>query len=75
MTTDSSSSVPHVNAGGARIPALGLGTWQNTGPQCAKSVEMALEMGRIHNLSPGLGMRLENALPSVMRHLPFTPPA
>lgn len=38
----------YVNAGGARIPALGLGTWQNTGAQCAESVERALEMGYRH---------------------------
>lgn len=40
--------VPMVEAGGAEIPALGLGTWQNTGPQCAETVEEALEMGYRH---------------------------
>jgi 2,5-diketo-D-gluconate reductase B len=38
----------HVVAGGARIPAIGLGTWQNTGPQCAETVEAALELGYRH---------------------------
>ncbi|MFB6271405.1 MAG: aldo/keto reductase [Salinibacter sp.] len=40
--------MPHVDAGSARIPALGLGTWQNTGPQCAETVQTALEMGYRH---------------------------
>ncbi|MFC4360393.1 aldo/keto reductase [Halobium salinum] len=32
-----------------RIPALGLGTWQNTDPeQCAESVRLALESGYTH---------------------------
>ncbi len=48
MTVDSASSIPHVEANGARIPALGLGTWQNTGPQCVETVETALEMGYRH---------------------------
>ncbi|AEH35522.1 aldo/keto reductase [Halopiger xanaduensis] len=30
------------------IPMLGLGTWQNTGDQCAESVRTALEMGYRH---------------------------
>jgi diketogulonate reductase-like aldo/keto reductase len=38
----------HVEAGGARIPTLGLGTWQNTGRSCAETVETALEMGYRH---------------------------
>jgi 2,5-diketo-D-gluconate reductase B len=38
----------HVEAGGAEIPALGLGTWQNTGPGCAETVETALELGYRH---------------------------
>jgi diketogulonate reductase-like aldo/keto reductase len=48
MTTDAPSSVPSVEAGGARIPALGLGTWQNTGPRCAETVRVALDMGYRH---------------------------
>lgn len=40
--------MPYVEAGNARIPALGLGTWQNTGPQCAESVQNALDMGYRH---------------------------
>jgi diketogulonate reductase-like aldo/keto reductase len=42
------TDVPTVEAGGAQIPALGLGTWQNTGPQCAETVETALELGYRH---------------------------
>jgi len=38
----------YVEAGEARIPKLGLGTWQNTGPQCAETVETALEEGYRH---------------------------
>jgi diketogulonate reductase-like aldo/keto reductase len=38
----------YVVAGGARIPAIGLGTWQNTGEQCAETVETALELGYRH---------------------------
>ncbi|GAB3683339.1 aldo/keto reductase [Salinarchaeum chitinilyticum] len=37
-----------VTAGDAEIPALGLGTWQNTGPGCAETVETALELGYRH---------------------------
>jgi 2,5-diketo-D-gluconate reductase B len=38
----------YVEAGGARIPKLGLGTWQNTGQSCADAVRMGLEMGYRH---------------------------
>ncbi len=38
----------YVEAGDARIPALGLGTWKNTGSQCAETVETALNMGYRH---------------------------
>lgn len=38
----------HVDAGGAHIPALGLGTWQLTGTTCTDVVETALEMGYRH---------------------------
>jgi len=38
----------HVTAGGARIPKLGLGTWQNTGDQCVETVRTALELGYRH---------------------------
>ncbi|MFB6204431.1 MAG: aldo/keto reductase [Candidatus Nanohaloarchaea archaeon] len=31
-----------------KIPSIGLGTWQNKGPKCAKSVSTALEMGYRH---------------------------
>jgi 2,5-diketo-D-gluconate reductase B len=45
---DSSDPVPTVDAGGAEIPRLGLGTWQNTGEQCVETVRNALEMGYRH---------------------------
>lgn len=48
MTADLPSSMPIVEVGDARIPALGLGTWQNTGPQCAETVRNALELGYRH---------------------------
>ena len=38
----------YVEAGDAEIPELGLGTWQNTGPSCAETVETALELGYRH---------------------------
>jgi len=37
-----------VEAGGASIPKLGLGTWQNTGESCTESVEAALDLGYRH---------------------------
>jgi 2,5-diketo-D-gluconate reductase B len=46
--TGADASVPTLDAGGATIPKLGLGTWQNTGPQCAETVETALELGYRH---------------------------
>ncbi|GAB7093598.1 aldo/keto reductase [Halolamina litorea] len=38
----------HIDAGGARIPKLGLGTWQNEDQSCAGAVETALELGYRH---------------------------
>ena len=38
----------YVERGGARIPALGLGTWQNQGDSCADAVETALNLGYRH---------------------------
>src|SRR5581483_8283710 len=40
--------VPVVEAGGARIPLLGLGTWELTGATCARVVEQALRLGYRH---------------------------
>lgn len=48
MTADPPEAMPYVEVGDARIPALGLGTWQNTGSQCAETVQMALDMGYRH---------------------------
>jgi diketogulonate reductase-like aldo/keto reductase len=37
-----------LQAGGAAIPKLGLGTWMNTGQDCVESVRTALELGYRH---------------------------
>jgi diketogulonate reductase-like aldo/keto reductase len=41
-------SVHNVEAGGARIPSLGLGTWAASGGECVKAVAAALEAGYRH---------------------------
>ena len=41
-------SVPAVEARGARIPLLGLGTWDLRGRVCARVVEQALRLGYRH---------------------------
>jgi 2,5-diketo-D-gluconate reductase B len=38
----------HLDIKGARIPALGLGTWQLSGRGCAEAVRHALELGYRH---------------------------
>lgn len=38
----------HVETQGARVPALGLGTWQLRGQQCREAVRDALELGYRH---------------------------
>ncbi|MDU6748203.1 MAG: aldo/keto reductase, partial [Bradyrhizobium sp.] len=37
-----------IDANGARIPALGLGTWELRGRTCARIVEQALTLGYRH---------------------------
>jgi 2,5-diketo-D-gluconate reductase B len=37
--------IPSVEAGGAKIPLLGLGTWELRGRACARVVEQALRLG------------------------------
>ena len=37
-----------VEANGARIPAIGLGTWELRGRTCARLVEQALKLGYRH---------------------------
>src|SRR4029079_8224011 len=39
---------PSVEANGARIPLLGLGTWDLRGKSCARMVEEALRLGYRH---------------------------
>ena len=34
-----------VEAGGARMPILGLGTWEMEGRDCSRAVEQALRLG------------------------------
>jgi diketogulonate reductase-like aldo/keto reductase len=41
-------NVPSVEANGARIPLLGLGTWDLRGRVCARVVEQALRLGYRH---------------------------
>src|SRR6202051_1291528 len=43
-----SAAVPSVAANGARIPLLGLGTWELRGRTCARVVEQALRLGYRH---------------------------
>jgi 2,5-diketo-D-gluconate reductase B len=40
--------VPDVEAGGAKIPLLGLGTWELRGRTCARAVEQAVRLGYRH---------------------------
>jgi len=40
--------IPVVAAGGARIPVIGLGTWDLRGRACARVVEQALRLGYRH---------------------------
>jgi 2,5-diketo-D-gluconate reductase B len=42
------AAIPTVEAGGARIPLLGLGTWDLRGRTCARAVEQALRLGYRH---------------------------
>ena len=39
---------PSVEANGARIPLIGLGTWDLRGKSCARMVEEALRLGYRH---------------------------
>jgi diketogulonate reductase-like aldo/keto reductase len=43
-----STPAPFVEAGGARVPALGLGTWALRGRDCAEAVQTALRLGYRH---------------------------
>jgi 2,5-diketo-D-gluconate reductase B len=43
-----SAAVPSVAARGARIPLLGLGTWELRGRTCARVVEQSLRLGYRH---------------------------
>ena len=42
------TNIPIVEAKGARIPILGLGTWDLRGRICARAVEQALRLGYRH---------------------------
>ena len=41
-------TIPIIEANGARIPALGFGTWRLTGASCVAAVETALAVGYRH---------------------------
>src|SRR3981189_2847044 len=43
-----SSAMQFVEANGAKIPAIGLGTWELRGRTCARLVEQALKLGYRH---------------------------
>ncbi len=47
-TTTKNAAIPAVEAKGARIPLLGLGTWELRGRVCARVVEQALRLGYRH---------------------------
>jgi len=40
--------IPSVEANGAKIPLVGLGTWELRGRTCARTVEQALRLGYTH---------------------------
>jgi diketogulonate reductase-like aldo/keto reductase len=48
MTTLPLTPAPLVEARGARIPAIGLGTWPMKGAECVRAVASALETGYRH---------------------------
>jgi diketogulonate reductase-like aldo/keto reductase len=43
-----SSAMQFIEANGAKIPAIGLGTWELRGRSCARLVEQALKLGYRH---------------------------
>ena len=45
---DTIGPIPSVEANGAKIPLLGLGTWDLRGRACARLVEQALRLGYRH---------------------------
>ena len=46
--TDEGPEMEYIEAYGARVPAVGLGTWQLTGEECYETVSAALELGYRH---------------------------
>src|ERR1700722_9085646 len=46
--TETIMTMHHVEAGGASIPSLGLGTWTARGEECAEAVAFALQHGYRH---------------------------
>jgi diketogulonate reductase-like aldo/keto reductase len=48
MPVDTIGPIPVVEAKGAKIPLLGLGTWDLRGRVCARAVEQALRLGYRH---------------------------
>ena len=41
-------AIPSIEANGAKIPLIGLGTWELRGRTCARVVEQALRLGYRH---------------------------
>ena len=48
VSSAASPEAPRLEANGARIPIMGLGTWDLRGPMCAEVVEHALRIGYRH---------------------------
>jgi 2,5-diketo-D-gluconate reductase B len=46
--TDNGGAVKYLDIKGARVPALGLGTWQLSGRGCFEAVRQALDLGYRH---------------------------
>jgi 2,5-diketo-D-gluconate reductase B len=48
QVVNSIAPIPTINANGAKIPLVGLGTWELRGRSCARVVEQALRLGYRH---------------------------
>jgi 2,5-diketo-D-gluconate reductase B len=48
QVVNSIAPIPSINANGAKIPLVGLGTWELRGRSCARVVEQALRLGYRH---------------------------
>src|SRR5271168_3820310 len=48
QVVNSIAPIPSINANGAKLPLVGLGTWELRGRSCARVVEQALRLGYRH---------------------------